>query len=286
MSDLITADRYTYRLAWSPRDGKYAGLVAEFPSLFWLAGTPAEALGGIAILVGKILTMMSGKGIEPPATLTVERAEMGDTGRGELQIEIAARLAAERGQTWHTVSPEVRRGLLGDADSLIIQGLTPHWDEPAVEGPSVELEVEAFEFDRALEWLIGYLEERHPEMWRDGQMPTVRVDDADPDDWDGWVSAAAQASPAARQLWARTHQQSRAARLFGDVTDNPAAPRAQSAQHPRAGQRDRVAAAIGAVLAHRNGQQWVGLARSSRAGYLSEANALIDAGLTTYSPRC
>lgn len=285
MSDLIAADSYSYRLAWSPRDGKYVGLVSEFPSLYWLADNPVEALDGAVRLVGQILTMMSGKGIEPPAPLNVERDDMGGADRGELQLAIAARLAAERGLTWHTAAAEVRTALLGDADALIIQGLTPHWDEPAIAEPSVELEVEAFEFDRALDWLIGYLEERHPEMWRDGQMPTVRFEDADSADWDGWVSVAAQASPAGRQLWARKHGQSQTARLLADVTSNTVPARPRSGSAGRGDERGRFAAAIGAVLAHRRGQQWVGLARSGRAGYLSEANALIDAGLTSYIRR-
>ena len=44
---------YTYRVIWSPEDGKYAGLCAEFPSLSWLSGDQAKALAGIVRAVGE-----------------------------------------------------------------------------------------------------------------------------------------------------------------------------------------------------------------------------------------
>ena len=37
-------DHYTYRVTWSPEDDQHVGLCAEFPSLSWLAPTPAKAL--------------------------------------------------------------------------------------------------------------------------------------------------------------------------------------------------------------------------------------------------
>ncbi|MGF6758250.1 BrnA antitoxin family protein [Paraburkholderia sp. GAS42] len=46
-------DHYTYRVAWSPDDGEYAGLCAEFPSLSWLAQTPEEAMAGIRRVVAE-----------------------------------------------------------------------------------------------------------------------------------------------------------------------------------------------------------------------------------------
>ena len=33
---------YTYRVEWSPEDGEYVGLVAEFPSLSWLRNHPSR----------------------------------------------------------------------------------------------------------------------------------------------------------------------------------------------------------------------------------------------------
>lgn len=43
--------RYTYSAQWSQEDGMHVGLVAEFPSLSWLAETPEEALAGVQRIV-------------------------------------------------------------------------------------------------------------------------------------------------------------------------------------------------------------------------------------------
>lgn len=51
-------DRYTYRLIWSEDDQEYIGLVAEFPSLSWLAKTPEAALKGIREVVCDVVTDM------------------------------------------------------------------------------------------------------------------------------------------------------------------------------------------------------------------------------------
>ncbi len=45
---------YTYRAEWSPEDNEFVGLVAEFPSLSWLAPTEEEALRGIIKVVEQI----------------------------------------------------------------------------------------------------------------------------------------------------------------------------------------------------------------------------------------
>lgn len=42
---------YTYRVEWSPEDGEYVGLAAEFPSLSWLDESPVAAMAGIVKLV-------------------------------------------------------------------------------------------------------------------------------------------------------------------------------------------------------------------------------------------
>lgn len=44
-------NHYTFRAIWSPEDDHYVGLVAEFPSLSWLAPTAGEAAAGIEKLV-------------------------------------------------------------------------------------------------------------------------------------------------------------------------------------------------------------------------------------------
>lgn len=51
-------DHYTYRITWSAEDREHLGLCAEFPSLSWLAPTPAGALAGIRKLVGQVVEDM------------------------------------------------------------------------------------------------------------------------------------------------------------------------------------------------------------------------------------
>lgn len=45
---------YAYRVEWSPTDKEFVGLVAQFPSLSWLAPTPDGALRGIIEVVEQI----------------------------------------------------------------------------------------------------------------------------------------------------------------------------------------------------------------------------------------
>ncbi|MGK2879635.1 MAG: hypothetical protein ACSLE6_02170 [Mycobacterium sp.] len=45
---------YAYRIEWSPADNEFVGLVAEFPSLSWLAPTEDKALRGITEVVEQI----------------------------------------------------------------------------------------------------------------------------------------------------------------------------------------------------------------------------------------
>lgn len=61
---------YTYRAVWSSEDGEYVGLVAEFPSLSWLAATPHEAISGIEAVVADVLEDMRETGEIPPVPLT------------------------------------------------------------------------------------------------------------------------------------------------------------------------------------------------------------------------
>jgi predicted HicB family RNase H-like nuclease len=52
------ADRYTYRVTWSPEDGEHVGLCSEFPSLSWLARSPDAALKGIRNIVTQVVADM------------------------------------------------------------------------------------------------------------------------------------------------------------------------------------------------------------------------------------
>lgn len=67
------SNHYTYRAEWSPEDNEYVGLVAEFPSLSWLASTATEAVAGASQLVDNILADMAETGETPPVPLTERR---------------------------------------------------------------------------------------------------------------------------------------------------------------------------------------------------------------------
>ena len=54
-------DHYTYRVTWSPEDGEYLALCAEFPSLSWLASSPETALAGIRKVVSASVADMNTK---------------------------------------------------------------------------------------------------------------------------------------------------------------------------------------------------------------------------------
>jgi hypothetical protein len=47
MRAMMNADHFIYRVTWSPDDGEYRGLCAEFPSLSWLDELPEKAIAGI-----------------------------------------------------------------------------------------------------------------------------------------------------------------------------------------------------------------------------------------------
>lgn len=62
-------DHYTYRVTWSPEDGMYVGLCAEFSLLSWLADTPAEAFTGIRQLVADSVSVLREDGDPVPEPL-------------------------------------------------------------------------------------------------------------------------------------------------------------------------------------------------------------------------
>ena len=70
------SDHYTYRITWSADDAEHVGLCAEFPSLSWLAATPAEALSGIQRLVADCVADMQTNG-EPVPQPMADRAYSG-----------------------------------------------------------------------------------------------------------------------------------------------------------------------------------------------------------------
>lgn len=62
-----SADRYTFRLAWSSRDEEFVATVVEFPSLSWIADTREGALIGLTTLVAEVLQDLAAEGEEIPA---------------------------------------------------------------------------------------------------------------------------------------------------------------------------------------------------------------------------
>src|SRR5690606_20477979 len=62
----MVSDHYTYRLTWSPEDGQYVGLVAEFPSLSWLADSQVDALAGIRRVVDDVVRDLQTTGESVP----------------------------------------------------------------------------------------------------------------------------------------------------------------------------------------------------------------------------
>ncbi|MEZ4662459.1 MAG: toxin-antitoxin system HicB family antitoxin [Caldilineaceae bacterium] len=69
---LLENDKYTYRVTWSEEDGEYLGLVAEFPSLSWLAATQEEALAGIRASVADVVADLKANGEPIPEPLSTK----------------------------------------------------------------------------------------------------------------------------------------------------------------------------------------------------------------------
>ena len=67
------SEHYTYRITWSDEDGEYVGLCSEFPSLSWLASTPAAARSGIQYLVSEAVADLraAAPGIRPPHSIAI-----------------------------------------------------------------------------------------------------------------------------------------------------------------------------------------------------------------------
>jgi predicted HicB family RNase H-like nuclease len=67
------AEKYTFRVTWSEEDKEHVGLVAEFPSLSWLAPSAGEALNGIVKLVAEVLADMAKTKEDPPEPLSTKK---------------------------------------------------------------------------------------------------------------------------------------------------------------------------------------------------------------------
>lgn len=94
----MSVDHYTYRVTWSAEDGEHVGLCAEFPSLSWLAKTPAAALKGIRQVAAEAVADMQAAG----ETIPVPLAEKHYSGEFRVRIppevhRALAMQAAEQG---------------------------------------------------------------------------------------------------------------------------------------------------------------------------------------------
>ncbi len=202
--------------------------------------------------------------------------------RDTVQSSIAAQLASNHGHSWIYMDDALRNEYLADADALISQGMTPYWEDPHIPAnPSPQLEAEIFEFDCAMTWFMEYLDNSHPGWAENGQTPASHIEQADPRDWDAWVSVAVTASETAKQLWSQ-----RLAEMseIPPVTDTHRAtlpPPAASAPPALLGGilRERVISAAGAALAHRHGRNWLDLPADARAAYASDVESLMAVGL-------
>ena len=94
----MNVDHYTYRITWSPEDGEFVGLCAEFPSLSWLAKKQGAALAGIRQVVADVVADLETGGEPVPEPLSEKRYS------GEFRVRIPPELhrslameAAEQG---------------------------------------------------------------------------------------------------------------------------------------------------------------------------------------------
>ncbi len=73
---MVDHKHYTYRVTWSEEDGEHVALCAEFPSLSYLAKTPAKALQNMMKLVKEAVEDMEANG-EPIPTPLAEKEYSG-----------------------------------------------------------------------------------------------------------------------------------------------------------------------------------------------------------------
>ncbi len=202
--------------------------------------------------------------------------------RESIRASIAAQLAASHADSWIHLSEADRGEYLADADALIDQGMTTYWVDPeipAVVSPAMEAEV--FAFDLGMAWFMDYLDARHPDWKQTGVMPASHIEEADPQEWDAWVSVAVTVSEVARRVWSQRMEAASGVpdTVMGSRAPLPAAAASAPPQVRGGGVRDRVIAAAGATLAQRHGRRWMDLPWDLKAAYVRDVESLISAGL-------
>jgi len=83
---MTNIDHYTYRITWSAEDNEFVGLIAEFPSLSWLAANQVDALTGIRELVATVVADMERAGEPAPEPFADRRYS------GEFKLRIPPEL--------------------------------------------------------------------------------------------------------------------------------------------------------------------------------------------------
>lgn len=204
--------------------------------------------------------------------------------RDVLALAIARHRASHHGREWGRLPARVCADYMTDSVALIERGLTPivedHDPGPT---PAISVEVEAVEFDQAMQWWVQYVYARHGGTGSPGAdwVPSGDMEQMDAEDWDAYMSIAVTVSEGARLLY-----EQRFAQMHGLSTPapGPVAPTRAAASAPPAAdvRRHRIATAIAAVLAYRHGHGWMQCPSDVRAAYLSDAYSLIEAGLTCY----
>jgi hypothetical protein len=200
--------------------------------------------------------------------------------RATLQAAIGAQLATSHGRSWIALPDGVRADYLADAAALIEQGMTSYWeDHDPGAYPSAAVEAEAFEFDRAMTWFMEFLDARHPGWRATSVYPSAHIEEADPEEWDAWVTVAVSVSEEARLLWSRRFAEQTAVPMPGVQSPLPPVP-PSAPDIAGTVTRERFAASVGAVLANRHGRRWMYLPSDVKRAYLADAYSLMDAQLT------
>jgi len=83
---MTNVDHYTYRITWSADDKEFVGLIAELPSLSWLAASQIDALTGIRELVITVVAEMEHAGEPAPEPFADRRYS------GEFKLRIPPEL--------------------------------------------------------------------------------------------------------------------------------------------------------------------------------------------------
>jgi predicted HicB family RNase H-like nuclease len=93
----MLTDHYTYRISWSVEDQEFVATCVEFPSISWLDADQLEALKGLKILIGNVLTDMEMNGETPPAPI----AEQAYSGKFLVRVppELHRKLAMEAAES-------------------------------------------------------------------------------------------------------------------------------------------------------------------------------------------